>query len=137
MVQSSKFIAMLHTVIAVVIFVALLLLVGMRFIRVIREMLGNPELRLLLVVVGSLLVAGTVFYHGVEKWSWLDSLYFSVVTLTTVGYGDLSPQTVAGKIFTMVYLVGGLGVLAAFITTVANVTIQYEKDRRTKTPSNE
>lgn len=137
MVQSSKFIAMLHTVIAVAIFVALLLLVGMRFIRVIREMLGNPELRLLLVVVGSLLVAGTVFYHGVEKWSWLDSLYFSVVTLTTVGYGDLSPQTVAGKIFTMVYLVGGLGVLAAFITTVANVTIQYEKDRRTKTPSNE
>lgn len=137
MVQSSKFIAMLHTVIAVAIFVALLVLVGMRFIRVIREMLGNPELRLLLVVVGSLLVAGTVFYHGVEKWSWLDSLYFSVVTLTTVGYGDLSPQTVAGKIFTMVYLVGGLGVLAAFITTVANVTIQYEKDRRTKTPSNE
>lgn len=51
------------------------------------------------------LLTGTVVYHLLEDWSWVDSLYFSVVTLTTVGYGDLSPTTDLSKLFTVVYLV--------------------------------
>ena len=46
-------------------------------------------------------------------------LYFSVVTLTTVGYGDFAPQTDVGKLFAAVYVVVGVGILLAFVTTVA------------------
>ena len=43
------------------------------------------------LVFGTLLTigVGSVFYHFIENWSWIDSIYFSVITLTTVGYGDL------------------------------------------------
>jgi voltage-gated potassium channel Kch len=45
----------------------------------------------------------------------LDALYFTIITLTTVGYGDLAPQTDPGKIFTMVYIFVGLSLISGFI----------------------
>jgi voltage-gated potassium channel len=87
----------------------------------------DPEVRGLLVFVGLLLLAGVVFYHNVEGWNGLDSLYFTVVTLTTIGYGDFVPHTVAGKIFTMVYILLGLGVLAVFVSTIAEHTLDEQR----------
>jgi len=72
--------------------------------------------RILLALTVSVLTAGTIFYHFAEDLSWLDAYYFSVVTLTTVGYGDISPHTAAGKIFTTFYLMLGIGIITAFIT---------------------
>jgi len=51
-------------------------------------------------------------------WSWIDSLYFSVIILTTVGYGDLTPETTLGNLFAIVYILIGLGILLAFINLV-------------------
>ena len=96
-----------------------LLLVLIRFIRSIGRGLKEPEFRGIFSWVLILLLTGTWFYHQWEGWSWLDSLYFSVVTLTTVGYGDLSPQTSIGKIFTIVYIILGLGILSSFIILLA------------------
>ena len=56
------------------------------------------------------LFGGATFYHYVEKWRYLDSVYFSSYTLTTVGYGDFAPKTDAGKIFTIVYVFMGVGI---------------------------
>jgi voltage-gated potassium channel Kch len=55
-------------------------------------------------LIVTLIVIGTVFYRTVEGWSWLDAVYFSVVTIATVGYGDITPQTAIGKIFTIGYI---------------------------------
>jgi voltage-gated potassium channel len=68
----------------------------------------------------SLLLTGTLFYSYVEGWTYLDSLYFSVITITTVGYGDLHPTTPASKIFTMFLIFAGIGLGVFVITSIAD-----------------
>ena len=92
----------------------------LRLIRGIRDGLKEPEFRGLFWSVLLVLLSGTWFYHQVEGWSWLDAFYFSVITLTTVGYGDFSPQTAVGKIFTIIYIIIGLGILSSFILLLAD-----------------
>lgn len=98
---------------------------GRSFVRVFRE----PRTRALAVVTVVLLVIGTVFYAVVERWGPLDALYFSVVSLATVGYGDLAPQTVPGKVFTIFYILSGVGVIVLFASTLAGFAIE-ERSRR-------
>ncbi len=100
------------------------------FIRTIWSLLRDHETRGAVYLVILVLVSGMVFYHSVEGWTWLDSLYFSVITLTTVGYGDFSPQTDAGKVFTMIYIFVGLGILAGFITLIAQRQQEQGRQRR-------
>jgi voltage-gated potassium channel len=71
----------------------------------------------LLTVVA--IASGTGFYSLVEGLRFVDALYFSVITLTTVGYGDFAPETDAGKLFTSAYVLVGIGILAAFVTRLA------------------
>lgn len=71
-----------------------------------------------------LLMVGTVFYWRIEHWSPLESLYFSVITLTTVGYGDFSPATGVGRAFTIGYVMLGLGVIIALVTQIAHHATQ-------------
>ncbi len=80
-------------------------------------LIGKKSLTLILATI-SLLLIGSIFYHNMEGWNWIDSIYFSVITLTTVGYGDFSPQTDSGKIFTMFYVVIGIGLMFTFINTL-------------------
>ena len=74
------------------------------------------------------MVTGTLFYWRFEEWSVVEALYFSVVTLTTVGYGDLSPTTDATRIFTIVYILTGFGVLVALLTSVAEQYIEQKAE---------
>ena len=76
-----------------------------------------------------ILLAGTVTYHFTEGWRWLDSIYFSVITLTTVGFGDLSPTTDFGKVFTIFYVLTGIGIIFGFINTFYQHRISKFKDR--------
>lgn len=80
--------------------------------------LKDEDYRKLLYITSAVLAVGMVVYHYLEGWSWVDSLYFSFITLTTIGYGDITPQTDAGKIFTMFYVIVGLGLILAFIQVV-------------------
>ena len=74
----------------------------------------------LLVLIGIALVVGTVFYSQVEGLSWVDSFYFSAVTLTTVGYGDIVPQTDVGKVFAVIYMFFGLAIVLTLFKIVAD-----------------
>lgn len=73
-----------------------------------------------LVVIVAWLAIGTVAYMFFESWSALDALYFSVVTLSTVGYGDVSPQSTAGKLFTILYILIGVGTLAMLLNGIVH-----------------
>jgi voltage-gated potassium channel Kch len=65
-------------------------------------------------VAALVILGGAIFYHLVEKLSWLNAVYFCVVTLATVGYGDITPKTDAGKVFTIFYILIGVGIIATF-----------------------
>jgi len=79
----------------------------------------DPQFRALLLLYGALLLIGTVFYVRAEGWSVLDALYFCVVTLATVGYGDFAPRTPIGKLFTIVYILIGAGVFVVLAAELA------------------
>jgi voltage-gated potassium channel len=101
-----------------------------RFLRAIRDAWrSDVAFRMLLALVVSLLLSGTTFFTLVEGWSVLDSLYFSVTTLTTVGFGDPAPATALGKIFTILYIFVGLGVLGGFINVLAKHTFARQRAR--------
>lgn len=80
--------------------------------------LKDKSYRSLLFTTNFFIALGTISYHFLEGWSWLDSLYFSVTTLTTIGYGDFSPQTDLGKIFTLVYIVIGVALILGFFNSL-------------------
>jgi voltage-gated potassium channel len=79
----------------------------------------DRQLRVVMALLLLTLLSGTLFYSVVEHWTLLDAAYFSVVTLATVGFGDLTPVTAVGKVFTMAYLFVGIGLLAAFANAIA------------------
>ncbi len=83
-----------------------------------KSFLKDKEYRDLLVTVFAILVIGTVVYHYLEGWTWLDAFYFSFITLTTIGFGDFAPTTDAGKVFTIFYIILGVGAILAFINTL-------------------
>lgn len=63
----------------------------------------------------SVLTVGTVVYHLLEDWSWVDSFYFSSVAVTTVGFGDLTPSTDVSKLFTVFYIFSGLAIVSVWL----------------------
>jgi len=71
--------------------------------------LQDKEYRDLLLTTAVILALGSTAYHYIEGWSWVDSLYFSVITLTTIRYGDFSPVTDALEAVTDVQLIGNEG----------------------------
>ena len=81
--------------------------------------LRDPEFRQICIMAAFILSLGTFFYWRVEHWSLVDSFYFSVVTLATVGFGDLHPSSSASKLFTAAYIIVGVGILVAFYSRLA------------------
>lgn len=99
-----------------------------------QENFNKNVYRYLIALALITLTTGTIVYHLVEKFSWLNSYYFSVITLTTVGYGDLTPHTNFGKIFTTFYVLIGIGIITTFISfTMKHRAYRYSERRNKKT----
>jgi len=93
------------------------------------EMLRHHKVRPLVLLTVVILLVGTIAFHLLEGWDYLDSFYFSVMTLTTIGYGDLVPTTQVSKMFTVVFVFMGVGIILALI----NAMTQGRTKRRIKT----
>ncbi|OGR59910.1 MAG: hypothetical protein A2X36_13780 [Elusimicrobia bacterium GWA2_69_24] len=70
------------------------------------------KLRNIAFSLTGVLLFGTLGYIAVEGWGWFDSLYMTVITLGTIGYGEVHPLTTGGRTFTIVLCFFGLGVVA-------------------------
>jgi voltage-gated potassium channel len=88
------------------------------------DVLRDRDSRPVLIWAGSTLLSGMLIYHWLEGWSYLDALYFCVVSLGTVGYGDLTPTTPLAKAFTIVYLINGIVILLALFDRIRIVRSQ-------------
>jgi hypothetical protein len=86
--------------------------------RAILRAFTNREVMLLFSLTTLVAVGGALVFMLLEDWGFVDALYFAVVSMATVGYGDLSPMTNLGKLFTIAFLVVGIGL---FVLTVAAV----------------
>ncbi|WP_319823661.1 potassium channel family protein [Thalassovita sp.] len=82
----------------------------------------------LIMTLASVVVGGTVFFHYVEGWRWLDAYFFTVVTLSTVGYGEIVPVTDLGRIGTTVFIFVGLGVFAVAIQQFGAFTVRKREE---------
>ena len=69
---------------------------------------------------------GTISFHLIEGWSILDSLYVTVQTVTTVGFGDVTPKSIQGRIFATVFMLVGVGVVLYALTSTVQSIVQSE-----------
>jgi voltage-gated potassium channel len=82
----------------------------------------NPigvRLRIFLLIFLAILILGTISFMVIEDRSLIDAFYFIIVTMATVGYGDIHPVTLLGKLFTIILIILGVG---TFLGVIANVT---------------
>jgi voltage-gated potassium channel len=76
-----------------------------------------------------LVILGTVGYRFLEGWSWLDAFYTTVITVTTIGYGDFTPTNPNGKIFAVIFAVSAIGIVTYTFSSMAAWVIIREQAR--------
>jgi voltage-gated potassium channel len=86
----------------------------------------SPRQRFLRVIGALFLVVatGVIGYMAIEGWSFLDALYMTITTISTVGYKEIHELSTAGMIFSIVLIIGGVGVLFYTLTTVAQYLLE-------------
>lgn len=92
----------------------------------------DTQFRTLAILLLSLLTVGTVFYHYTEQWGVLDCLYFCVMTISTVGYGDLTPTGAISKAFTICFTLLGIGLFASFVAKLFALRLELHSKTRQK-----
>ena len=100
----------------------------MRLLQAIARAWRMPSFRGALWLTLLLLGSGTLFYRGAEGWTWVEALYFSFMTMATIGVDGFGPTSDYSRIFTMIYALIGIGVLISLATMLARALI-IEEDK--------
>ena len=105
-------------------------LLSLYFLHELKFFFSNLVFRRELFSVFILLFSGSFLFSWIEGWSLFNSFYFSVITLSTVGFGDITPVTTMGKLLTTFYIFIGLGLIASFIGKIATMNNDFREQRR-------
>lgn len=93
------------------------------------DLLRDREARNVFLYVGATILVGTVIYHLLEGWDWIDSLYFVVITTTTIGYGDITPTTQLTKFITIFFALNGVAILVMLFDQIRRVRTELARSR--------
>ena len=93
-----------------------------------RPSLAGNDRRILFALLAVIVAmgCGAIGFHLIEGWSLLDSLYAAAQTVTTVGYGDVTPATRNGRLFAMIFMLAGVGVVLYALTATVHAIVQSE-----------
>jgi voltage-gated potassium channel Kch len=86
------------------------------------------------LLLATVIVGGAAFSLAEDKGSWIDGMWWAIVTLTTVGYGDYSPATVAGRWVAVFVMAGGIGTVAILTGILADAIREAKIHDRDETP---
>jgi voltage-gated potassium channel len=87
------------------------------------------RIRLLVLLPLIILIFGITGSMILQHLSFLDAFYFTIVTISTVGYGDILPTTTASKIFCIILIIFGIGTFLTIITNVTQMFIRQQQNR--------
>jgi voltage-gated potassium channel len=87
---------------------------------------SRARIRVVFLAVLAALTVGTLVFHLLEGWSILDSLYVTAQTVTTVGFGDLTPRTLPGRVFATVFMMVSVGIVLYALTATVQLILQSE-----------
>ena len=83
-----------------------------------------PQIFLSVFSFAFLIIGGAAGYRAIEGWSWIDSLFMVVISITTVGYGEVHPLSAAGRLYSMVVILGGMGVVSYVLLTFSRTIFE-------------
>lgn len=87
-------------------------------------MVNKDKIRVALFGLLIIIIVGTFGYHLIEGWNFLESLYTTIQTISTVGYGDYTPQTGEGKLFTIILIIFGVGTMLYTVGMLAEAMVE-------------
>ncbi|MFA5308188.1 MAG: potassium channel family protein [Dehalococcoidales bacterium] len=85
------------------------------------------RLRWVVLLPVAVVLIGTFGFMAIEKLSFLNALYFTITTITTVGYGDITPTTTAGKVFDIIITLFGISTVLTILTNILQWIIQRQQ----------
>lgn len=87
---------------------------------------GRVHLTRILGLLFGILAVGTCGYRWIEGWPWEDSLYMVIITVSTIGYGEVRPLSPGGRMFTMFLIVAGVGLMTYAVGTLGRMVVEGE-----------
>ena len=90
---------------------------------------NDPEFRVLLFLLVTLLIGSTMFYSSTEGWSKLDALYFSVMTMSTIGTVNLVPVMDISKVFTIIFTFLSVGIFVSINAKIVMITLSKKTEK--------
>ncbi len=89
-------------------------------------MRGLRNLRVILLLIALQVAIGTGGFHFIEHWSWFDSFYMVLTTITTIGYTEVHPLSQVGRYFNVFVIITGVGLVFLAIGALASALLEFE-----------